>query len=59
MYNSKNGNFGQKSKFWPNIKILVKNRNFDEKMEILVKNGNFGQKSKLNRHFIFCLETIF
>jgi len=29
----KNGNFGQKLKFW-------------SKMEILVKNGNFGQKWK-------------
>jgi len=36
----KNRNFGQKSKFWPKIQILVKNPNFGK------KNANFGQKSK-------------
>ena len=46
-----NRNFGQKSKFWSKIEILVKNRNFGQKstfwsnIEILVKNRNFGQKS--------------
>jgi len=40
----------KKWKFWPKIKILVKNKNFGQKwkfwskMEILVKNRNFGQK---------------
>ena len=44
-------NFGQKSKLWSKIEILVKNRNFSQKsnflskIEILVKNRNFGQKS--------------
>ena len=54
----KNLNFGQKSKFWSKIEILVKNRNFDQKskfwlkvdfwlkIEILIRNRNFTQKSK-------------
>jgi len=46
-----NPNFGQKSKFWSKIQILVKNPNFGQKskfwskIQILVKNPNFGQKS--------------
>ena len=39
-FSSKNGNFGQKSKFWSKIEILVKNWKF------LVKNWNYGQKLK-------------
>jgi len=41
--------FGQKSKFWSKIEILVKNRNFGQKwifwtrIEIFIKNRNFGQ----------------
>jgi len=42
----KNRNFGQKSKFWSKIEILVKNRNFGQKIEIVVKNRNFGQRYK-------------
>jgi len=54
----KNGNFGEKWKFWGKmemlvkIEILLKNRNsgqkskFWSKIEMLVKNTNFGQKSK-------------
>ena len=41
-----NRNFAQKSKFWPKLDILTKNRNFDQKIEILTKNLNFSQKSK-------------
>ena len=46
--------FGQKCKFWSNMKILVKNANFGQKckfwskMQILVKNVNFGQKCKFS-----------
>ena len=49
---SKNRNFGQKSKFWSTIEILVKHRNFGQtsqfwsNIEILVKHRNFGQTSK-------------
>jgi len=56
--NPKIRNFGQKSKFWSKIEILVKNqnlvknRNFGQKIEILDKNRNFGQKScTKKRHF--------
>ena len=46
--------FAQKSKIWLNIKFLVKNRKFGQKLKsklwfkinIVVKNRNFGQKSK-------------
>jgi len=38
--------FGQQSKFWSKIALLVKNRNLDEKWNILVNNRNFGQKSQ-------------
>jgi len=47
-----NRKFGQKSKFWSKIQMLLKNRNLCQKskiwskIEILVKNRNFGQKSK-------------
>jgi len=48
----KHRNFGQTSKFWPNIEILGKHRNFGQtskfwpNIEILAKHGNFGEKSK-------------
>ena len=36
-----------KSKFHPEIEILVKNKNFRKQIKILLtKNQNFGQKSK-------------
>ena len=40
-------NFVRKSKLLSKIKILVENRTFGQKIEMLVKNLNFGQKSKL------------
>ena len=36
----KNGNFGQKRKFWSNVAFLVKRG-------ILVKNGNFDQEWRI------------
>ena len=45
----KNRNFGQKSKFWSKIEILVKNLNFGQKLvenRNLVQNRNFIRKSK-------------
>ena len=39
----KNGNFGEKWKFWRKMGILEKNGNF-EKME---KNGNFEKMEKI------------
>mgnify|MGYP006944940790 CR=1 FL=1 len=38
--------FDQKLKSVSKIEILVKNRNFSQKIEILVKNRNFDQKLK-------------
>ena len=46
----KNQSFGQKSKFWSKIKVLVKNQSFGQKskfwskIEIWIKNRGFGQK---------------
>ena len=37
---AKNQNFGQKSKFWSKIEILVKNQHFVLKREILMNNLN-------------------
>jgi len=49
----KNPNFGQKSKFWSKIQILVRTPNFGQKskfwskIQILAKNPNFRLKYKL------------
>ena len=49
---SKNRNFGQKSKCWSKIEILVKNRNFGRKSNFFLQyfgqESNFGQKSTRN-----------
>ena len=42
----KNRNFGQRSKVWLNIEILVKKSNFWSKIKILVNDRNFDQRSK-------------
>jgi len=41
----KHQNFGQNSKFWTKIKILVKKLNFGQKLQYSSKN-NIGQKIK-------------
>jgi len=60
--------FGQKSKLWSKIEMLIKHRNFGQtfkfwsKIEILVENRNFGQQNvifvKNLKNHIFTRQTI-
>jgi len=45
----KNGNFGQKWKFWSKMVILLEKQNFG-------KNGNFARKTKFWSKMVILLE---